>query len=871
MRDETTPEQIVFAFSVDYDGCISPAEFSDKNVEQNIHTANLIRHFLDAVKNKIKDKNNVKIIVRLLIGSARQSKLVDEFNRLGNQNGSCFIAFDILLDRLKTACENDPTLSQHELDIDIFPLLLEDIQRNLTIGTTFRRREVYTQEFTRQCIAKHVPGDGSKRVLLRTQMHCMASLFPDAEIDFQFFDDRKNLLDPLLTFFSSCPQCIPKIKFTAYQYECGDLIRSYDHIIGCGYIDYDYPKNTNFFYGWIMRQAVTLPPLTLYADVTIRKIFELTDQKKRDLQYKLLTPMALNQKILTETQTVLNKLHCGLFDYFYRTKDLEKMKLCAQNGMIDSITSFEQLQILCMHYLEKDQCESFTFISKVISRCVDAHEDHKSFTIAIITIFENAKQQKKLLRHQLAMLSRHTTQHFQIDLISKLSSLEQAHITLDEYETMRRAINLVNTKFLESLFSTAFHAIGTYLIGHHENYTRDYLRENPKILLEFIARSEFHLLFNIIKHTNISKEEITSDTYTKLFLNMINLSWVSLNEIHKLVEIAADWFNENFKQFLMTQNTEQFICWAYKHDDVVFAFKNLLSKEKWGLLFQQAIQKRSVDFILKLQKEKIDFMPLLPADQLHKILEWLFKDNKTKLEDKLIACNYLVARSLLEIKYHECVSNLLSHIFSNDRLIITDFCKLSLDFFAFVELGDLKQKVAEFFDIIEPCKELTITHCETLDAFIKHIPQSKNNDPELFIYLFQEFLGETKKRMSGCYKGTLNPHDSVRKKIDGHTKRIQQKHSITSPESSVQTKYTRRVELFELLNLMLSLRADIKSNEVVLLWLKWSQLPRGFNAGSVRTAIELLTSNYCGLFPKNSDQKFIERELDVSWQASPAH
>ena len=64
MRDETTPEQIVFAFSVDYDGCISPAEFSDKNVEQNIHTANLIRHFLDAVKNKIKD---MKIFIAILI------------------------------------------------------------------------------------------------------------------------------------------------------------------------------------------------------------------------------------------------------------------------------------------------------------------------------------------------------------------------------------------------------------------------------------------------------------------------------------------------------------------------------------------------------------------------------------------------------------------------------------------------------------------------------------------------------------------------------------------------------------------------------------------------------------------------------------
>ena len=65
--------------------------------------------------------------------------------------------------------------------------------------------------------------DDSKFTLLYAQLHKFASENPDVDIDYDFYDDRKNIFQPLHTVFKNYPHLLPKnVTLKMHEYRGRD-------------------------------------------------------------------------------------------------------------------------------------------------------------------------------------------------------------------------------------------------------------------------------------------------------------------------------------------------------------------------------------------------------------------------------------------------------------------------------------------------------------------------------------------------------------------------------------------------------------------------------------------------------------------------
>lgn len=222
--------------SFDFDGCLFHEGYCQSEIKDVVA---LNQDLLDSIKTS-KQPDEMYIV---FVGSARQSRQTDKANHLTRHNppiqvGSCYPAIE--------------RVSEY-LDARLDPFLLADVYSGNPSGHEFR----VAQE-------KHIPSaterqkteignvrtldrgwafDLSKLSIVYAQIHKIASEYPNAFIQYDFYDDREDILSNLsryLRFFS--PMLPYRVSLNFHQYS--GVLKKNSHLsaIGTGVIDGFYRK-----------------------------------------------------------------------------------------------------------------------------------------------------------------------------------------------------------------------------------------------------------------------------------------------------------------------------------------------------------------------------------------------------------------------------------------------------------------------------------------------------------------------------------------------------------------------------------------------------------------------------------------------------
>jgi hypothetical protein len=200
--------------SFDFDGCLFNLRYIDSE-NKDVITYN--QPFLDSLKKE----NNKYTQSFAFIGSNRQSKEVDDMNARPANKGSCFPAIQ------KVA---------RYLGIKLDTFLLADIYGDLADGVSFAK----AIEKPLDNLHASWTFDETKATILYAQMHKMACAFPNEPIEFEFYDDRDDILNELQNFYSKHHHLIPEnITLKLIQY-AGNAPQNRATIKGTGFIDGNY-------------------------------------------------------------------------------------------------------------------------------------------------------------------------------------------------------------------------------------------------------------------------------------------------------------------------------------------------------------------------------------------------------------------------------------------------------------------------------------------------------------------------------------------------------------------------------------------------------------------------------------------------------
>ena len=224
----TNPRRRINVISLDFDGCIF-----NRGYIYSFSPNRLIEHnqkFIDSVTSHLVLEAIQEAV--LMVGSNRQDVWSDIENSRG-KSGSCYPALLQLSETFAAKPELKDVYVHHN------DFLMADIYGSRNHGESF------------QAAMMDEPGhfhfqwlfDSSKLTTLYAQMHKLASENPDAEIIFDFYDDRLDLLAPLSTFFKNNSDLVPdNLQLRLHEYE-GEGIRDFAPIQGTLPADKNYQNN----------------------------------------------------------------------------------------------------------------------------------------------------------------------------------------------------------------------------------------------------------------------------------------------------------------------------------------------------------------------------------------------------------------------------------------------------------------------------------------------------------------------------------------------------------------------------------------------------------------------------------------------------
>ncbi len=207
------------AVSLDYDHC-----FAHSRVSQLFNNPHLLHEILKNPYPKI-----------LLVGSNRQDYRVNNGNYYANKNGDCF----------EEMLNFEKHLQLHGYNAKLNKLTLADVDAYLPAGFCFDRAlRPDAAQIKHPSFVPH--WDNSKLRMLYAQMQALAAKNPDADIEFDFYDDRDEMLCDLFKIFSQYPALKPgNVKLNLHHYNgSGKPI----YVGSCDYtdepIDYNWQNNT---------------------------------------------------------------------------------------------------------------------------------------------------------------------------------------------------------------------------------------------------------------------------------------------------------------------------------------------------------------------------------------------------------------------------------------------------------------------------------------------------------------------------------------------------------------------------------------------------------------------------------------------------
>lgn len=214
--------------SLDFDGCLFHTAYV---CSKNQHTSDRVIQCNKAFLDKLRLEGDQYAKTITFIGSNRQSKQIDDFNHWSpsrNYKGSCFPA-------IKTITAY---LNKGKADVRFDSFLLADIYGELEVGTS------YKYATNKKYHGNHAAWrfDETKLSILYAQMQKIASEHKDEEIQFDFYDDRRDILETLKTYFEKNPKSIPQNITLNLDYYAGSTESLQLSIKGTGEIDCHYKE-----------------------------------------------------------------------------------------------------------------------------------------------------------------------------------------------------------------------------------------------------------------------------------------------------------------------------------------------------------------------------------------------------------------------------------------------------------------------------------------------------------------------------------------------------------------------------------------------------------------------------------------------------
>lgn len=208
--------------SIDYDGCLANRYYYKSSNRCIIeHNKPLFSSIIDSSSGF----SNTTIF----IGSNRQSFPHDDNASSITGSGYCFHQIGYVFNHLYKS------LSKIKFD----PFLLADIYGDLESGESFKRFEkfFYSKE---QVEHSYYLFDEQKITLIYAQLHKYANEHPDDEIVFEFYDDRKDILEALQSFFASNSDLLPNNMILILNQYAGKNVEHLYTLKGTGIIDRDF-------------------------------------------------------------------------------------------------------------------------------------------------------------------------------------------------------------------------------------------------------------------------------------------------------------------------------------------------------------------------------------------------------------------------------------------------------------------------------------------------------------------------------------------------------------------------------------------------------------------------------------------------------
>ena len=229
----------VRGISVDLDGCFMGLSYIN-NPQHDVIEAN--KELLD----QIRQSNSNYKSTYVFVGSNRQSISDDKSNAHSTQNGSGY-----------------PRVLRigNYLEAPVDKLLLTDVYNNLPDGETFDQALIFLDAQHHNYDREQYTGitflewlhDKSKLTILYAQIHKLTTENRGDDIEFYFYDDRKDILNNLHQFFLTHPNLLPNntalylIRYSgpidANNKKIEPLTNAYEPVCGSGVIDTAY-KNT---------------------------------------------------------------------------------------------------------------------------------------------------------------------------------------------------------------------------------------------------------------------------------------------------------------------------------------------------------------------------------------------------------------------------------------------------------------------------------------------------------------------------------------------------------------------------------------------------------------------------------------------------
>ncbi len=192
--------------------------------DSTVVSANIV--FLD----KLKKENKAFTDVACYLGSARQDSYCDWFNAKQNGTESGFIALLAISRYLKTR---------------YFPTCLAQ-------AYTYKRENMFDRAIDLAKAGQYIKKnrwiyDSGKFSILYYQMHQAALEHPGKNIQFDFYDDRADILNGLYRFFQLNPYLIPKnVTLYLHRYTGNKTIPHTPPLKGLGEIDENYSNHIQY-------------------------------------------------------------------------------------------------------------------------------------------------------------------------------------------------------------------------------------------------------------------------------------------------------------------------------------------------------------------------------------------------------------------------------------------------------------------------------------------------------------------------------------------------------------------------------------------------------------------------------------------------